>query len=201
MKYQNMRGGRVKLHHIMVRNLLFFSAKKREKFWCLNYLINHHCKWLLKENALISNQFLLTNYLRKCRNFSLENFHLDILAQRVEAAQWKTLLGSLRNDDGNGYGYHNYVLQTLSRLFHLVQFVKCWQFLWRKRLYRSSGKEKESLWLVFTSSRKREIRHCHVVVVQRRQGNVQKSVMHVQSCCFSNLRPCWHGVGDPGLVG
>ena len=28
MKYQNMRGGRVKLHHIMVRYLLFFSAKK-----------------------------------------------------------------------------------------------------------------------------------------------------------------------------
>ena len=142
MKYQNMRGGRVKLHQIMVRNLLFFSAKKRETFWCLNYLINHHCKWLLKENALISNQFLLTNDLRKCRNFSLENFHLDILAQRLEAAQWKTLL---------------------------------------------------SLWLLFTSSRKR--------AVQWRQRNVQKRVMHVQSCCFSNLRPCWHGVGDPGLVG
>ena len=31
MKYQNMRGGRVKLHHIMVRNLLFFSAKKKRK--------------------------------------------------------------------------------------------------------------------------------------------------------------------------
>ena len=26
-----------------------------------------------------------------------------------------------------------------------------------------------------------------VVVVQRRQRNVQKSVMHVQSCCFANL--------------
>ena len=27
----------------------------------------------------------------------------------------------------------------------------------------------------------------HVVVVQGRQRNVQKSVMHVQSCCFANL--------------
>ena len=30
-------------------------------------------------------------------------------------------------------------------------------------------------------------RQFHVVVVQRRQRNVQKSVMHVQSCCFANL--------------
>ena len=26
-------------------------------------------------------------------------------------------------------------------------------------------------------------------VVQRRQRNVQKSVMHVQSCCFANINP------------
>ena len=42
-----------------------------------------------------------------------------------------------------------------------------------KRLYRSSGKEKESPCLVFTSSTQREIRHFHVVVVQRRQRKVQ----------------------------
>ena len=44
-----------------------------------------------------------------------------------------------------------------------------------KRLYQISGKEKESCYLVFTSSTKREIRHFHVAVVQRRQRNVQKS--------------------------
>ena len=55
-----------------------------------------------------------------------------------------------------------------------------------KGLYQSSGKEKESCCLVFPSSTKREIRHFHVVVVQRRQRNVQKSVMYVQSCCFAN---------------
>ena len=54
-------------------------------------------------------------------------------------------------------------------------------------LYQSSGKEKESCCLVFPSSTKREIRHFHVVVVQRRLRNVQKSLMHVQSCCFVNL--------------
>ena len=49
------------------------------------------------------------------------------------------------------------LLQTLSRLFHLVHFVKCWQLfleLNSKRLYRSSGKEKESRGLLFTSSTK-----------------------------------------------
>ena len=52
------------------------------------------------------------------------------------------------------------LLQTLSRLSHLVQFIKYWQFsleLNSKRLYQSSGKENESGSLVFTSSTKREI--------------------------------------------
>ena len=38
-----------------------------------------------------------------------------------------------------------------------------------------------------TSSSKREIRHFHVVVVQRRKEIYKKSFMHVQSCCFVNL--------------
>ena len=68
--------------------------------------------------------------------------------------------------------------QTLSRLFHLVQFVKCWLIFWElnsKGLYQSSGKEKESCCLRFPSLTKREIRHFHVVVVQSRQRNVQKA--------------------------
>ena len=84
--------------------------------------------------------------------------------------------------------YNKPLLLLLSRLFHLVYFIKCWQMfleLNSKRLYQSSGKEKESRCLVFTSSTKRKIRLFHVLVVQRRQRNVQKSVMHVQSCCFS----------------
>ena len=56
-----------------------------------------------------------------------------------------------------------------------------------ERLYQSSGKRKENGRLVFPSSTKREIRHFHVVVVQRWQRNVQKSVMHLQSCYFANL--------------
>ena len=60
------------------------------------------------------------------------------------------------------------LLQKIKRLFHFVQFVRCWQFfveLNSKRLYQSSGKRKESRRLVFTSSTKREIRHFHVLVV------------------------------------
>ena len=58
-----------------------------------------------------------------------------------------------------------------------------------KRLYQTSGKDKKSRWLVFTSWTKREIRHFHVVVVQRRQRNAQKSgVIQLQSCYFSNLK-------------
>ena len=48
-------------------------------------------------------------------------------------------------------------------------------------------KEKENRCHVLTSSIKREMRKSHVVVVQRRPRNEQKSVMHVQSCCFANL--------------
>ena len=80
--------------------------------------------------------------------------------------------------------------QTLSRLFNFVLFVKCWQIsleLNSKGLYQNSRKDKESCGLVFTSWKKREIiLHFHVVVVQRRLRNVQKSVIHVQGCCFAN---------------
>ena len=82
------------------------------------------------------------------------------------------------------------VKSAVTHLFHLVQFVKYWQFILKlnsKRLYQSSGKGKETRCLVFTPSTKRETRHFHVVVGQRRQRNVQISVMHVQSCCFANI--------------
>ena len=42
---------------------------------------------------------------------------------------------------------------------------------------------------LFTSSIKSEIRQFHVVVVQKRQRNVSKSAMHVQSCCFAYRTP------------
>ena len=57
------------------------------------------------------------------------------------------------------------LLQTFSRLFHLVQFVKCWRIFLEsnsKSLFKSSGKRKESRCLVFMSNTKREICGFHV---------------------------------------
>ena len=50
-------------------------------------------------------------------------------------------------------------------------------------------KEKETFCVVLTYSIKwaREIRKFHVAVVQQRLRNVQKSVMHVQTCFFASL--------------
>ena len=56
--------------------------------------------------------------------------------------------------------------------------------------YTSLEKEKENFCVVltYTINRAREIRKFHVAVVQERLRNVQKSVMHVQSCFFANLK-------------
>ena len=67
--------------------------------------------------------------------------------------------------------------------------------------YLSLAKEKENFCVVLTYSinRVREIRKFHVAVVQQRLRNVQKRVMHVQSCFFffANLRACLHEGGGP----
>ena len=47
--------------------------------------------------------------------------------------------------------------------------------------------EKKRKIVVLCSRPKHEIRHFHVEVVQRQLRTVQKSVMHVQSCCLANL--------------
>ena len=73
----------------------------------------------------------------------------------------------------------NFIALILSRLIR--QMLAIFLELIFKGLYQSSGKEKEICCSVFPFSTKRESRHFHVVVVQRRQRNLQKSVMHVQS--------------------
>ena len=87
------------------------------------------------------------------------------------------------------------LFQTQSLLqFHLIcQMVANFSgaefhrtvFKFRKK----KKKRKENFCVVFTYCIKqaRETRKFHVAVLQRRLGNVQKSVMRVQSCCFANI--------------
>ena len=79
----------------------------------------------------------------------------------------------------------NFIALIPSRLINQM-LADCLE-LNSKGLYQSSGKEKESCCLRFPSLTKPEIRPFHVVVMQWRQRNVQKSVMHVRSFCFSTI--------------
>ena len=47
--------------------------------------------------------------------------------------------------------------------------------------------QKERLCVGYSIKWASEIRKFHVAVLQRRLSIVQKSVMHVQSCCFANV--------------
>ena len=99
-------------------------------------------------------------------DFAQYNVQLSVTSPFLPS--W-TLIGSLSNGDSD---------------------VKCWQIsleLNFKGLYQISRKEKENCCFVFPSSTKREIRYFHVVVEQRGQRNIQKNVMHVQSCYLVNL--------------
>ena len=81
------------------------------------------------------------------------------------------------------------LLRTFISLIPTRSSSNVGNFFWElnfKRLYQSSGKEREGRCLVFTCLTQREIRHFHVVVVQQRQRNLQKRVMHVKSCCLNS---------------
>ena len=82
----------------------------------------------------------------------------------------------------------NVIALIPSRLIH--QMLANVLELNSKGLHQSSGKEKGSCCLVLPSPTKREIRHFHAVVVQRRLRNVQKSVMHVQRWVYANISRC-----------
>ena len=61
------------------------------------------------------------------------------------------------------------LLETLSRLFHLAQFVKCWQSF--------------STWVLKDCIKVQEKKKKVAVLCSRPRQNV----MHVQSCCFGNI--------------
>ena len=85
-------------------------------------------------------------------------------------------------------------IRTASNFIDLIQFHLIWQILAKfsrlesERTISEFRKRKRQLFVVFTYSIKwaSEIMKFRVAGVQRRQRNVQKSVMHVQICSFVN---------------
>ena len=103
--------------------------------------------WLICKHAYVINCY--NNYKQKGRAWGTMGrgkrlFSLPIVPraqQRLQQRRRRRLRERRLKSEAE-------LLQTLSRLFHLVQFVKCWQFVLElnsKGLYQSSGKEKESL--------------------------------------------------------
>ena len=74
------------------------------------------------------------------------------------------------------------------RLFQLIKFVKFWSCVLKHSI---KVQEKRKKVVVLCS---RETVNFQVEVVQRRQKKVQKSVMDVQSCCFSNLNTLFFAI-------
>ena len=102
--------------------------------------------------------------------------------------------GSLTNNDGNVY--KNVTRKVNSRYFKLYRAYSISfnssndsEFFWSwilKDCFKVQGKKNKVVVFVHAST-KCEIKHFHVVVMQRQQRNVQISMMRMQSCCFAIL--------------
>ena len=110
--------------------------------------------------------------------FSLIIFPVLSFIRELKHLRWQRLR--------KGHSKSEFVLFIPSRLIRQM-LAKFFGVKFYRIVFQCSKKGKGSFCLVFLSSTKREIRHFHIVVVQRRHRNVQKSVMHVHSCCFANL--------------
>ena len=114
-------------------------------------------------------------------------------ARNVDGATPTYLKGSFSFDDGNGS--ENVTFQKWIRVFsNFFAFIpNCWKCQMQTNVpelvswepYSSLERESKIGSRLFTSSIKGKIRHFHVVVMQWRQINVQKSMRHVQSCVFA----------------
>ena len=76
-------------------------------------------------------------------------------------------------------------------------FVKCKQTILELNSlhsHPSSERERKFCWRLFTSSIKHDTRHFHLMVMQQWYINVQKRMMHMQSCCFVFSTYCFYDV-------
>ena len=80
------------------------------------------------------------------------------------------------------------LLQTVSCLFQLVQFVKCWQIFLELNSKKTVSKFRKRKRVAVLCSRPRQnVKLGTFTSVQQRQRTVLKRVMHAQSCCFANV--------------
>ena len=154
--------------------------------------------WRLQCEAHLS-KFVLGAKIEPA-NEKVQHDHVPHFTRETNRRVTSLIRGSLSNNDGYGYERCIQAASTLSRLFHLVQFVKCCHFFWswnlkecievqeKKNKVFASPSPAPGRCLVSTFSTNREIRNFHVVVEQWRQRNVLKrSVMLVQGFCLANL--------------
>ena len=103
-------------------------------------------------------------------------------------SRWVPLLKQQRRRLRKLYLKSEFASNLNRRLFHLIQFVKFWSCVLKHSI---KVQEKRKKVVVLCS---RETVNFQVEVVQRRQKKVQKSVMDVQSCCFSNLNTLFFAI-------
>ena len=163
----------------------FFSSK----ILCANRQCLRHCVILYARTGFPSCVWL-------SHPFCCTIDFVDIKAVRVPS-WWRSRLFNVRDLKIRGrlrqrkrrWKSEFTFFQSSTRLLQVTNFVKCRRTLLRLNSYEphpSSERERKFRRRLCTSSVHREIWHFHVVVVQWRQRNVQKSVMHVQNCCFAN---------------
>ena len=131
--------------------------------------------WTFRSCTLLWRRILQNNNQLCYYCWRGKNVFLLNLFETRPIRRASTVIRSLSTNDCDGY--ENFAWKMKSRYFKIYRAYSIWfnsssvgHFFWSWTLkdYRSSGKEKESRYLVCTSSTKREIRQFHVVVVQWR---------------------------------
>ena len=134
------------------------------------------------------------------RETSLEDVIRSKQRQNSASRSVFLIIGTLRSNDATATRTSRKKwICVLSVFIGIIptHFVNCRRTLLKlnfKGPNSSSEREITFRRCLFMSSIKRKIRHFHVVVVQKRERNVQKSVMHVRSCCFANKTNCFFDV-------
>ena len=115
------------------------------------------------------------------KSFLLHNSKRELKQQRRRQLQWNHWINEM-----NGAA-SNFTALIPSRSIREIMAIFFWSWI-LKGCIKFQEKKEKVVAFAFTSSTRREMRYFHVIIVQWRLRNVQKSVMHEQSCCFANLK-------------